>query len=217
MSKNDINLQLESRNDQLWKLLNPVNLSENSCHQQVPISPQEFKNLINGIDDKLIVSEFKEELLEMVLDMRKEHLSYEAMVFSWYYDGYDIPDKATGKAFEICSLNNEFLFSNGSLERENPEFSGQEFYLGYLSTDRVMNVWYELEIERFEDLDEEIFIKDLTNNLEYDINEVYQELFMLKLVSLLRMAYQGILEEDKPKYLMIKTHDRWPILVINDD
>ena len=137
------------------------------------------------------------------------------MQFSWFYDGGDIPDNATGEAYEKCLINYDFLKSDGSLERENPELSGTTFYLGYLSINKVMSIWYNYDMELFKEFDDDVYIKDSRNDKEYELQNIYNELFMLKLVSFLAKAYEEI-KEEKPPYFLIKTHERWPILVIDN-
>ncbi|MGJ8550767.1 hypothetical protein [Winogradskyella wichelsiae] len=66
------------------------------------------------------------------------------------------------------------------------------------------------------ELDEEIHIVSSSDDEEYDLREVYEELFMLKLGSLLRIAYKEI-KEDKPSVFLIKTHDRWPLLIADNE
>lgn len=184
----------------------------------LPLPAKRVLEALNQLDSPGIIAQYKEELTRIVEDIKQEPGKFEAMKFTWFYDGGDIPDNATGNAYETCQVNYDFLFSDrkkGSLEREKSAFDGSTLYLGYLSIDKVMSVWYEDLIKNFQDLDNDVFIEDPRNGETYELLYVYAELFELKLFKLLAQAYEQI-KVEKPSYFFMQRHDRWPVLIADD-
>jgi len=203
--------QITVREKQLWQLLSPPVLVENQQGIELPLTPEKVKEILNNFDENTMVSDYKSQLSDIITDINTQDTSFNTMIFSWFYDGGEEPDHATGIAYEKCEVNYDFLVSNGHLERENPFLEGQTYELDYLFTGNVLDSWYELDMNVFFGLGDDICIQ--TSEIDFiELSEVYNELFTLKLMSFLAKAYAQITTK-KPKYFFIQRQDRWPLLI----
>ncbi len=158
----------------------------------------------------------------------------EALVYEWFYDGGEVDNiyAEAASAYKTCLFDgkpgntdllelpdNEGFEMNPSLENPiNKTWSG-------FCLDPVMNIWYEELATEFSNKFNEYYElnEELEINIDLDmVTDAYDELFHLKLVSLMREAFLKAFEKNpiqittgKPFHIFIQRHERWPMHVLS--
>jgi hypothetical protein len=199
---------------------------------KLPVPPEAIYDALKNIDISAAIKEFTPDATALQNFINNN--SVQALVFEWHYDGGEVNNiyAHEGYAYKDCQFdgtpgNTDLLTIDGheGFEME-PELGGiiNDSFGGFC-LDPVMNVWYEkLAIEfsskfnAYYDLNSEA---DINVDLD-EVTDAYDELFHLKLVTLIRQAYQKALEENPVKidtgksfHLFIKRHERWPMHVLS--
>lgn len=201
MEKSKMLLKIESRSKSIW---NEINAADPEIINGLLVSPSDVQNKLDDLDDQSIINQLTSELQESFNLMNSETIKYEAANYVWYQKD----NWALGKAYEKC--NHKFLSNSDTGPNNNwitgnsekPDFSGQSIDLGRLSITMVMFAWYE---ELLAENQKDEYDADDYDNLQMSM---FDELFKLKLFSLIDIAYAKVIGE-KPNYFCVSVYGYW--------
>lgn len=199
---------------------------------KLPIMPEKIFEALESINVPNAIQEFASGIVG-IQDFLNEN-NVQALVYEWFYDGGEVNNihADTVYAYKTCFFDgkpgdtDELNLPNYEGFEMNPELDNQisQACTGFC-LDPVMNVWYENLAPEFKSKFNEYY--NLNDEAEIDVDldlveNAYNELFQLKLVSLLREAYFKTLKEnpikittENPLHIFIKRHERWPMHVLS--
>lgn len=199
---------------------------------KLPVMPETVYNALESINVSNAIKEFTPEITGLQNFINENNV--QALVYEWFYDGGEVDNIHVdeGYAYKYCQFDgkpgNTDLLSIDEHEgfEMDPELNEQiNDSFGGFCLDPVMNVWYEKLATEFSGKFNEYY--DLNSEADIDVDldmvtDAYDELFHLKLITLIRQAYQKALEANpikvetgKPFHLFIKRHERWPMHVLS--
>lgn len=199
---------------------------------KLPVMPETVYDALANINITEAIKEFTPDATELQKFINENGI--QALVYEWFYDGGEVNNihAYEGYAYAECTFDGKpgntdllSLDEHEGFEME-PELNEQinDSFVGFC-LDPVMNVWYEKLATEFSDKFDEYY--DLNSEAEVDVDldmvtDAYDELFHLKLITLIRQAYQKVLEANPIKietgkafHLFIKRHERWPMHVLS--
>lgn len=198
---------------------------------KLPVSPERIYEALENIDVAKALKEFTSDEIDLQ-DFINENAA-QAVIYEWYYDGNQVKNIFTeeGYACESCLFDDEScidvleLPDSPGFERD-PEFEDYcDDTLYCFCIDSVMNVWYEELSPEFSNKSDEYIDLNSKLGVKVDLNNIkfaYDELFHLKLVSLIREAHLKAFEENpiqittgKPFHMFIQRHERWPMHILS--
>ncbi len=199
---------------------------------KLPVMPDAIYDALENINITNAIKEFTPDSAALQNFINEN--SIQALVYQWYYDGGEVNNihAEEGYAYKDCQFDgkpgNTDLLSIDEHEgfEMEPELNDQiNDTFGGFCLDPVMNVWYEDLATEFSSKFNEYYDLNSEADIHVDLDMVkdaYDELFHLKLVTLIRQAYQKAIKEnpikintEKPFHLFIQRHERWPMHVLS--
>jgi hypothetical protein len=176
---------------------------------KLPVMPETIYDALANINIMQAIKEFTPDIAALQSFINEN--SANALVYEWYYDGGEVNNiyVEDGYAYKDCQFDGKpgntdllSLDEHDGFEME-PELNHQiNDSFGGFCLDPVMNVWYEKLAGEFSDKFNEYY--DLNSEADIDVDldmvtDAYDELFHLKLITLIRQAYQKALETNPVK------------------
>ncbi|GGF21335.1 hypothetical protein [Flavobacterium limi] len=199
---------------------------------KLPVMPETVYDALENINVSNAIKEFAPDITDLQNFINENNA--QALVYEWFYDGGEVNNihAYEGYAYRECIFdgkpgNTDLLSIDGhdgfEMEPELNEQINDSF--GGFCLDPVMNVWYEKLAVEFSGKFNEYYDLNSKADIEVDLDTVtsaYDELFHLKLITLIRQAHQKALEANPIKidtgksfHLFIKRHERWPMHVLS--
>lgn len=199
---------------------------------KLPVMPETVYDALANINITEAIKEFTPDITELQKFINENGI--QALVYEWFYDGGQVNNihAYEGYAYAECTFDGKpgntdllSLDEHEGFEME-PELNEQiNDSFGGFCLDPVMNVWYEKLAREFSGKFNEYYDLNAEADIDVDLDMVkdaYDELFHLKLIVLIRQAYQKALEANpikidtgKPFHLFIQRHERWPMHVLS--
>lgn len=199
---------------------------------KLPLMPEIVYDALANINVSNAIKEFTPDITELQKFINENGI--QALVYEWFYDGGQVNNihAYEGYAYAECIFDGKpgntdllSLDEHEGFEME-PELNHQiNDSFGGFCLDPVMNIWYEKLAKEFSGKFNEYYDLNAEEDIDVDLDMVtdaYDELFHLKLIMLIRQAYQKTLEANpikidtgKPFHLFIQRHERWPMHVLS--
>lgn len=200
---------------------------------KLPVMPEEVYEALEKINISNAINELALDIPLVIDFVNKKNV--QAIVYNWFYDGGEENDIYADdvSAYGACDFdgkpgnidliklpNNEGLEMDIKFENRINNDAIDGFCL-----DPVMNNLYGQFLPKWRELFDDFYEINEELDIDVDLDDVtvaYEELFHLKLISILREAYFTSFNDNlvkittgNPFHIFIKRHGRWPMHVLS--
>lgn len=200
---------------------------------KLPVMPDEVYEALDKIDITSVIEKLGLDIPKVIKFVNENNVG--AIVYNWFYDGGEADNIHIEEVsvYETCEFDEKSkntdlikLLNVEGLEVD-PKFKNEidNDSIDIFCLDPIMGALYGTILPKWNDKFDEYY--DINDELDIDVDldeitDAYQELFHLKLITVLREIYLEALNVNplkvttgKPFHIFIKRHERWPMQVLS--